>query len=150
MWLLPLTLPFLAALTRTRFRASWWLPTLGAGTIAMYLWVFAPWRPEVYVTPSPQSELAYRVLPGLPKPIPEVFWERRAHRDGGVQGSAASATCEVILLYAEDMVQPCSIDRATQDEVGAKFAAGDRAVWVIAPIWPREGPPRVSTAIGAP
>ena len=150
MWLLPLTVPFLAALMKTRFSRSWLLPILGVACIGVYGWVFAPWRQEAYVTPSPHSEWMHRVAPGLPLPIPEVFWEWRAHSDGGVQGSAASADCDVILLYAEDMTQPCPIEPPTRRLIDQHLATGDRAVWVINPILSRGGPPRVTTAIGAP
>jgi hypothetical protein len=136
LWLLPLGLPFLAATAHwlgPRLRAL--LPVAGTLALVAYAIAFQPGRPEVYLSQSPQAEFVTAWLPRLYRPVPEIFFERQRHQDGGVRGSVATGDCHVLLLDAgsdwRDL--PC---RLSPDEASAAdrlFATGWEAAWINRP-----------------
>jgi hypothetical protein len=134
MWLLPLSLPFLAAAAGwLGARRAALLPVAAAVAFACSAVAFRPGLAEEYVTPSPQSAVIDAWLPGLYLPVPEVFYERQRGVDGGVRGSAANRGCTVILLDVDAPEQPCPISSPERSRADLLFADGWRAVWITRP-----------------
>lgn len=132
LWLLPLLIPFLAAVA-VRPRANAAMLALGAVALPVYAILFDPAQPERYVVPSPQSAWLNDALPGVYRPVPEVFYERRRAVDGGVRGSVATPSCRVILVAAVSREQPCPLTAAEVAAVDRLLASGWGAVWVTRP-----------------
>ncbi|HEU0114169.1 MAG TPA: hypothetical protein VFQ80_05810, partial [Thermomicrobiales bacterium] len=133
MWLLPLTIPFLAAAAEAGAAAN--LAMLGAGIVAFPLAaiVFDPAQPERYVAPAPQAAWLNDWLPGRYRQTPEIFYERQRATDGGVRGSAASRDCQTVLLARADEQQPCSLTTVEQAAAQTLFDDGWSAVWITRP-----------------
>jgi hypothetical protein len=151
LWLLPLGLPFLEA------TASWLRPyvpallpiTAGLAVIA-YGIVFQPGQPEHYVTQSPQAAFITTWLPEWYRTVPEIFYERLQHADGGVRGSAATPTCRVILLQADSPAPPCPLSAGEAAAAQELFATGWHAAWITRPGPLGLGPGHVTGALPRP
>jgi hypothetical protein len=134
LWLLPLMSPLLAATADwLQPRLPVLLPALGGLAVLVYAAAFQPVQPERYVTQSPQAAFFTSLLPELYRPVPEIFYERQVGGDGGVRGSAATASCNVILLHAVEQAQPCALSPEEEAAAGNLFASGWEAAWVIRP-----------------
>jgi hypothetical protein len=131
LWLIPLTLPTVAAATRYLDQRWPSVPLVGAlALFAVYLSYFHPAQPERYVEHSPQAAWLMTHLPDAYRPIPEVYVERTLHIDGGPNFSAADSSCRFVLIVAAQPEQPCALTPVEQETRDARFAAGDVAVWV--------------------
>jgi hypothetical protein len=131
LWLLPLTLPCIAAAINaldTRFSSVVLAASLAL--FAVYAVIFHPDQPERYVEHSPQSIWLIDHAPGLYRPLPEVFVERTLHIDGGPRLSAADPACRMVFVLATQRAQPCPLTTNEQAAVTAQFSTGDEAVWV--------------------
>jgi hypothetical protein len=131
LWLLPLTLPFVAVTTQfVELRAPHFMLVAGLALFALYLGYFRPDQPERYVAHSPQATWLLANAPEYYQPLPEVFVERTLHIDGGPRLSAADAGCAVVFLLVAHPEQPCSLSDAERESTEVRFAAGDEAVWI--------------------
>ena len=131
LWLIPLTLPGIAAASQyLDQRAPGLLLVAGIALFAGYLSYFRPDQPERYVDHSPQATWLMTHAPGVYRPIPEVFVERTRHIDGGPRVSAADPSCRLVLVVAAQPEQPCTLSPSEEATLRARFAAGDAAVWV--------------------
>ena len=131
LWLLPLTLPLIAAAINTldrRFPAVALAASLAL--FAAYAVIFQPDRPERYVEHSPQAAWLIDRAPELYHPLPEIFVERTLHIDGGPRRSAADPACRMVFLLAAQPDQPCPLSAPEQAAIAARISAGDEAVWV--------------------
>lgn len=131
LWLLPLTLPALAMVTQhAQKRAPALAFSVGVLLISLYFGYFQPDQPERYVEHSPQANWLMSHHPTLYQPLPEVFVERTLHIDGGPLRSAASESCQTILVVAARPEQPCEL-REDEKDAGMKvLAKGFNAFWI--------------------
>jgi hypothetical protein len=131
LWLIPLTLPAIAVVTKPIEER---LPTISILTaialVAVYLIAFHPDQAERYVEHSPQANWIISHVPALYQPLPEVFVERTLHVDGGPHSSAASADCSLIFLVAAQPTQPCSITSSEEATAQDLFARNAESVWI--------------------
>ncbi len=131
LWLLPLTLPFIAAAgADLEEKVPRVVLVTAIALFAGYLSYFRPDQPERYVEHSPQATWLMTYIPDAYRPIPEVFVERTRHIDGGPRVSAADPSCRLVLVVAGNGEQPCSLSPLEQARLDARLAAGDAAVWV--------------------
>jgi hypothetical protein len=131
LWLLPLTLPLIAAAVNTLDRRFSAVALAASLTLfAVYAVIYQPDRPERYVEHSPQAAWLVDHAPGLYRPLPEIFVERTLHIDGGPRRSAADPACRMVFLLATAPDQPCPLTAHEQAAAMAQFARGDEAVWV--------------------
>lgn len=151
LWLLPLSLPFLEA------TASWLrtyvpalLPITAGLAVIVYGVVFQPGQPEHYVTQSPQAAFITTWLPEWYRTVPEIFYERQHHADGGVRGSASIPSCRVILLQADSPAPPCPLSPDEAASVSQLFATDWHAAWITRPGPLGLGPGRVAGALPRP
>ncbi|MDQ3411243.1 MAG: hypothetical protein M3509_03915, partial [Chloroflexota bacterium] len=151
LWLMPLALPLVAATAGWLHpRVPALLPVAGLFAVIAYGAYFLPSRAEQYMTYSPQAAFIMSRAPELYRPVPEIFYERHHHTDGGVLGSVASSDCRVILLHAAapDIACPLSADETI---VANRLLAGDwQAIWIIRPGPLGLGPGRVTGALAQP
>ncbi|MBW3631973.1 MAG: hypothetical protein KY456_02985 [Chloroflexi bacterium] len=131
LWLIPLTLPGIAAASHYLDERAPGL-LLGAAIVLFvgYLSYFRPDQPERYVEHSPQATWLITHVSDVYRPIPEVFVERTRHIDGGPRLSAADPLCRLVLVVAAHPEQPCALTPLEEVNLDARFAAGDTAVWV--------------------
>lgn len=131
LWLLPLTLPALAMLTqRAQKRAPALAFSVAVLLVSLYLGYFQPDQPERYVEHSPQANWLMSNHPALYRPLPEVFVERTLHIDGGMLRSAASQSCQTILVVSAHPEQPCPLTEAEMEAGEKVFARGFSAMWI--------------------
>jgi hypothetical protein len=131
LWLLPLTLPGIAAASHyLDERAPGLLLVTAIVLFAGYLSYFRPDQPERYVEHSPQATWLMTHVPDVYRPIPELFVERTRHIDGGPRVSAADPSCRMVLVVAAHPEQPCALTPLEEANLDARFAARDTAVWV--------------------
>ncbi len=131
LWLLPLALPALAMVTQCAQKEA---PALalsgGILLLSLYLGYFQPDQPERYVEHSPQATWLMSNHPTLYRPLPEIFVERTLHIDGGPLRSAASPSCQTILVVSERPEQPCALTEAETDAGMKVLAKGFHAFWI--------------------
>lgn len=148
LWLIPLTLPGLAAASSfIDARVPGLLAVCGMALCAAYLSYFRPDQPERYVEHSPQAAWLMTHVPGAYRPLPEVFVERTLHIDGGPRVSAAEPACRLVLIVAAHPEQPCGLTAYEQANFDARFASGDVAVWIRRGV---AGASSVTTALAGP
>ncbi len=131
LWLLPLTLPALAAagdLLNDRAHAIALVSLVVL--FALYLGYFRPDQPERYVEHSPQATWLMAHAPQLFQPLPEIFVERTLHIDGGARASAADASCRIVFIASATPRQPCAMTDPELQSVASLFNHGEAAVWV--------------------
>lgn len=134
LWLVPLTLPLLAAAgtwSDARGRKALLFASLVAFTC--YAAYFRPSRHEHYVDPSPQSDLLAAWAPTLYRQLPEIFYERQQGIDGEIPGSTANSVCTVVLLSDGASPSPCPLSPVESGAAAELMAAGWRSVWVVRP-----------------
>ncbi|MGH2603484.1 MAG: hypothetical protein ACRDJ9_29385, partial [Dehalococcoidia bacterium] len=151
LWLVPLGLPMLATTAhRLQPRAPALLPVAGLVALVGYGFFFQPAQAERYLTRSPQAAFITAWAPELYRPVPEIFYERLHHVDGGVRGSATTADCRVILLHAASPEIPCRLSPDEEGAVARLLATDWRAVWIIRPGPLGLGEGRVAGALAQP
>jgi hypothetical protein len=131
LWLLPLTLPLLAAATErlaVGMRAGVTAAVLVSVLVSFT--AFHPDQPERYVEHSPQATWLIDRAPSLYRPLPEIFVERTLHVDGGPRLSAADPSCRLILIVAAAPDQPCPLQSAEMAAASEQYATGATAVWI--------------------
>jgi hypothetical protein len=94
LWLLPLTLPFLADLPED----AGWVRALAAASVIWCAVFFAPRAPDRYLTPTPLARWLWLHHPALDNPVAEVFAERVTGRDPAPPPPVATRGCEKVLL----------------------------------------------------
>lgn len=131
LWLLPLTLPAVAVVTRP-IEQHW--PLAGFATAValflIYAAIFRPAQPERYVEHSPQAAWLMTNVPALYHPLPEIFVERTLHIDGGPIASAATQACSLIFLDARQQAQPCTLSPNELHAAQELFSRDLAAVWI--------------------
>jgi hypothetical protein len=131
LWLIPLTLPAIAASSRFIDARAPGMMLFGSLVLfAAYLSYFHPDQGERYVEHSPQAAWLMTHVPAAYRPLPEVFVERELHIDGGARVSAADPNCRLVLVVAAHPEQPCTLTAFERTSLQEKVAGGDAAVWV--------------------
>jgi len=101
LWLAPLALPCLAALSRGGRVERFLLAGLAAVSLAYGLGDYHPRMAERYLTPTPVAEWIWTHVPGLDRPLPEVFAERAWGFPPLGRVPASTPACEKALLMGD-------------------------------------------------
>ena len=97
-WLIPLAIPLFVDATVLPMRTFTML--IGPLAVTSAVWmatIYAPSRPETYVTPTFVARWLWDHHPGFDNPPAEIFFERTAHYEG-LLVSVATASCSKVLV----------------------------------------------------
>ena len=107
LWVIPLAIPFLRRLEEQgRERVVWAMTPIALASAAWCFVAFAPPKREDPVHPSPIAAWVWRHAPAFDNPLPEIFYERTAHREGR-PGPIATDQCTKVLLVAGEWPDQC-------------------------------------------
>jgi hypothetical protein len=104
--------------------------------VIVYTSYFRPTAAEVFLKPSPQSEIFYRWLPGVYRPVPEIFYDRQVGLNSVLAddpGSAAIQSCALIFLSQSSPFTRCSLSSEEWQKANDHFGSGWQSVWVVRP-----------------
>jgi hypothetical protein len=108
LWVIPLTIPLLRrAEEQGRERVARAMVPIALLSAAWCLVAFAPPHPDDPLHPSRLAAWVWRHAPSLDNPLPEIFYERTAHREGAI-GPSASEQCTKVLVVAGEWPQYCA------------------------------------------
>ena len=110
LWLLPLAIPLLL-LAQDTFgaRLRRWLIPAAVASCALSLLMFAPSKPDSYLTPTRLASWVWSHHPGFDNPLPEIFFERNGQRDSPPLEPVANPSCSKILLVDGNSPAGCRI-----------------------------------------
>lgn len=127
LWLIPLAIPgFALAAPHLNRIAKVFAGALAAASIVAAWSVYSPSTSEgSYLQPTPIASFIWDQHPRLDNPLPEIFYERNAHKEGGVE-PVAVPTCTKILLVSGRNAPGCPILKTIPAECRTQYCYANR------------------------
>ncbi len=130
LWVIPLAIPLLRRLEEQgRERVVWAMTPIALVSAVWSLIAFAPPRADDPLHPSPIAAWVWDHASSLDNPLPEIFYERTAHREGGIQPSATDQCTKVLLVagaWPDQCRGPASVPPPCQRAGSLCYANLDR------------------------